>query len=871
MTQRRDTPLPTGTVTFMFTDIENSTGIVSRVGDQVFKEVVERHFNVIRTCLADADATEVSTEGDSLFAVFTQPGDATAAAIQIQKQMAIEQWPENIDLKVRIGLHTGSGLLGGDNYVGADVHRAQRVASAAHGGQILVSSTTASLLTGGAPDYAIEPLGRYRLSGFSESEVLYQVVVGGIPSEFPKPRGAAAVTGVPVPLTELIGRDNDLARLEAMLTDCRLVTLTGPAGTGKTRLSIELGRRKEHEFPDGAIFVPLASLRDPDLIPTTILETIGLSTAPSIDPVEHLERFLGTRGVLLILDNFEHLLEGATVVSRLLASSTELKIIATSRTAIRIAGECEFHVPPLDVPGEAGVGMGASTYPGVALFASRAAAVRPDFELTADNVGVVSSIARSLDGLPLAIELAASRMRVLTPELILSRLGNSLLSTSASDVPERQRTIFAAVGWSYDLLDEPTRVLFEKVSVFSGSFGLDEAELVCADESGASVLDRLIDLVESSLLLQTQRTGDVRFRMLSVIREYAYAALVTRGLDETIRDRHARAYLSLAERAESEILTSRQGYWLDLLTEDHDNLRAAFDHAVDKADATVALGLVGAMWRFWQIRGHLTEGRRRAEMALAMPDGDDRARAKALTALGGILYWQGEWGLTLRPYESALAIVKETGSEEELADALYNMAFPLLYAGEQSQAESLLQQSLTLNQKLGREIGIGRALWGLGDAASFREDWEEVIELTQKAAERFDGLDAPFDQGWSWFMIAHGHLKAGRAPEAEPFLLKALQLFAVSTDLSGLILVFESLSYVAFTRGELTRCARLAGAAHRIKADTGISIAEVEQNQFSDLVDFIANRDEVIEAAYQEGWATSVEEVVAEVIGSRPV
>jgi predicted ATPase/class 3 adenylate cyclase len=861
-----DNRLPTGTVTFMFTDIEGSTVMVRRFGDAGYSRILERHNEIIRASLNSNGGLEVATEGDSFFAVFSDPAGAIAAALDIQNALSAERWYEEATIRVRIGIHSGNGVLGAANYVGVDVHRAQRVAAAAHGGQVLISSITSLLVGDRLPaGVSLRDLGRHKLPGFDRPDTLYQLVADGLEESFPPPTGSIPTSRLPDPLSEFVGREEELERGEETLRSHRLVTLTGPGGTGKTRLSIELGRRVEASFDDGAFFIPLATILDPELIASKILEGMGLETAAAVDPVTHLQRYLAERQVLLILDNFEHLLEGASIVSMLLDAAPRLKVVTTSRIPLRISGEREFPVPSLDVP-DANVPFGeVGLAPSVRLFASRAAAVRPDFELNQANIDAVSSIARSLDGLPLAIELAASRMRSLTPELILDRLSNRLLSSSSTDLPERQRSIVNAIGWSYDYLDEPTRLLFERLSVFAGTFALDQAEAVCGtDDDGFDVLDGMTKLVESSLILQIESSGTPRYRMLTVIREYGYAALVARGIETEVQDRHAEVFLDLAEMADREILTSRQLYWLDRLSTDHDNLRAAIDHSIHHKDVSVAHRFAGCLWRFWQIRGHLVEGRRHIEQALALGEGDDKhARAHALTGLAGLMYWQGEWEGTLELYQEALSLFREIGDNDDIAEALYNLSFPLLYSGELDRAEEFFRESLRLSERSERKIGVGRAYWGLGEVAVFRQHWADAVTWTKRAADEFMALDAPFDLGWSWFMIAHSYAKDDKSDEAEPYLERCLEIFAASTDLSALALIFEALALAALRRGDRVRAARMAGAGHRLSADTGVSITEVDINQFAEMVEFLDQRSDSDEAAYQEGYGYTVEEAVA--------
>ncbi|HEX6287514.1 MAG TPA: tetratricopeptide repeat protein, partial [Acidimicrobiia bacterium] len=645
-----------------------------------------------------------------------------------------------------------------------------------------------------------------------------------------------------------------------VLADHRLLTLTGPGGTGKTRMALEIARRCEADFGDGAFFVGLASLSDPALVPMAILEVLGLKTASGVDPWEHLVRHLADRSTLLILDNFEQLLDGAAVISNLLAECASLRVVVTSRSALRLLGEREFPVPPLEVPRTADPGEVQSS-DAIRLFESRAKAVRPDFSLHEANLDVVREIVTSLDGLPLAIELAASRLRSITPDLLLERLDNRLLASRSADLPERQQTIVNTIGWSYDLLDERSKLLFEQLSVFSGTFGLTEAEQVCGPE--ADVLDGLTGLVENSLLRQMAVAGEPRFRMLTVIREFAYAALVSRGADRPILDRHARVYMALAERADDEILTSSQLMWLSRLGDEHDNLRAAFDHSVSVGDADTALRLAGSLWRFWHITGHLREGLQRTEVALGMgQESSPVARAHALTCQGGLLYWQGDWQATLAPYEEALSLFRQHGSDAEVAEALYNACFPLVYLGQSDKATELLEESLALNERIGREIGVGRALWGLGNVANQNHDWAEAVANIERSVEIFSKLDAPFDLGWAWFMLAHSRYNMGETEQAIEPLGHALDVFAEVNDVSALSLILDLVAAVTQQVGAESTAAYFVGASQRLKIDTGIEIGEVEMNRYTELQALDRRLRTEPTTEYEEGANASLPEVI---------
>lgn len=850
--------LPTGTVTFMFTDVEGSTRLLHDVGEERYRDLIEAHYAVLRRAIERQGGTEVATEGDSLFAVFLDPPAALDAAAEIQSELR-EVGHREPRIRVRIGLHTGRAVLGGDNYIGVDVHRASRISDSGHGGQVLVSETTAQLLDGEART-TLKPLGRYRLAGFPEPALLYQVVTGEVGEDFPPLRAPRAQSHLPEILTEFVGREAEIRTCLDILAEHRLLTLTGPGGTGKTRMALEIARRCEADFGDGAYFVALAPLTDPALVPMAILEVLELKTASGVDPWEHLVRHLTERSTLLILDNFEQLLDGAGVVSDLLTASPSVRIVITSRSPLRLHGEREFPVPPLEVPRTTDPGEVESS-DAIRLFVSRARAVRPDFTLDEVSLPAVRSIVSSLDGLPLAIELAASRLRSITPDLLLERLDNRLLTSRSTDLPERQQTIVNTIGWSYDLLDDRGKLLFEQLSVFSGTFGLTEAERVC--ETELDVLDGLTELVEHSLLRQLAVAGEPRFRLLTVIREFAYAALVARGSDEPTLQRHAEVYLELAEQADREILTSRQQLWLVRLSDEHDNMRSAFDHSVAVGDTATALRMVGSLWRFWHITGHLREGLQRATTALAMPQEQPLvARAQALTGLGGLLYWQGEWEATLEPYDEALRLYRQAGTDEEIAEALYNASFPLFYVGEPERATELLEESLALSEDIGRDIGVGRALWGLGNVANQSHDWAQAVEYVERSVEVFSKLDAPFDLGWAWFMLAHSRHNMGETGRAVEPLAHALDVFADVNDVSAMSLIFDLISVVTHRVGSETTAAYFIGASQRLKTDTGIEIGEVEMNRYPEVQALNSRLRIERTPELEEGASATLEEVI---------
>lgn len=856
--------MPSGTVTFMFTDIEGSTRLNDVLGVEVYRSLLEQHNSIIRSQLSAHDGTEVATDGDSFFAVFLDAMAGVETALAIISALAAASWPGGVAPEVRIGLHTGQGVVGAENYVGIDVNKASRVASAGHGGQLLLSRATFEIVESGlSPTVSVTLLGKYRLRGFQEPESIYQIVAGGRSTNFPPLRARRAASQLPTQMSDFIGRDQEVAAGLDLLGQSRLVTLTGPGGTGKTRLALEIGRRLEESFGNGAIFVPLASVRDREHIASAILDALALQSAVNSDAAEHVAGYLEGKELLLILDNFEHLVDGAPFVSELLDRAPELKVIVTSRTPLHLSAERELPIPPLHVPAAGDSVAKVGSAEGVQLFVRRAAAVRPDFRLGEDNLETVATITRSLDGLPLAIELAASKVRSLTPEAILERLGNQLLSSSSPDLPARQQTIVNAIGWSYDLLDADTRMLFEELAVFTGGFGLTEAEKLCTGD--LDVLEGLSRLVDQSLLRQTESRGEPRFRMLTVIREFAYGALVARSAEREVLDRHAEVFLPIAEAASREILTSRQGHWLRRLTDDQDNLRAALDHVISVGNGDMACRFVNALWRFWQIKGQLAEGVAYTESALAIGgDVGPVIRARALTALGGLVYWGGDWDRTAAPYREALDLFRANGKTAEVADALYNLSFPLGFTGHHDEATALLNESLEISERNLDFIGMGHAYWGLGNVAASMEDWDAVIEQCGRSAEIFSDIDAPFDLGWARFMVAHGHLKKGEWASGRVALRLASDLFSGVGDLSALALILDSASVLALALDKRRKAAFLAGAAYRIKVDTGVKIGEVDISQWDAAVDFLSDLDTECQASYDEGYVADRADVIVE-------
>jgi predicted ATPase/class 3 adenylate cyclase len=518
------------TVTFLFTDIEGSTRLLQALGDR-FGDVLERHRELIRDAVAAQGGEEVGTEGDSFFVTFPSATGAIAAVVAAQRALAEEPWPDGSPVRVRMGLHTGEADYTDGTYIGLDVHRAARISAAGHGGQVLISEATRALTESSlARDVTVRDLGTHRLKDLDAPEHLYQLVIAGLPADFPSVRTTDATpNNLPAQLTSFLGREREILEISDLLSRSRLLTLTGPGGTGKTRLSIEVARRAMDRFPDGVFFVPLSPLNEVELVAPTIAHALGLPDRGGRMPEQRILDHVGDKRVLLVLDNFEQLVAAAPVVNELLGKAVNLTVLVTSRETLHLYGEQEYPVPPLGLPPTGALRGSAdadavSQYEAVALFIERATGVKPDFRVTNQNAPALAELCVRLDGLPLAIELAAARIRILTPDQILHRLGDrlDLLAGGGSDRPERQKTLRGAIAWSYDLLDDAEQRLFAGLSVFVGGATLEAVEDVCGPFVQGDVLDAIVSLVEKSLVRQRSADdGEARFSMLHTIHEYA--------------------------------------------------------------------------------------------------------------------------------------------------------------------------------------------------------------------------------------------------------------------------------------------------------------------------------------------------------------
>ena len=846
-----------GTLTCLISDIEGSTSLELDLGTGPYRDVLERHRALSRAAFAAHAGEEQGTEGDSFFVLFRSPIDGVLAAAAAQRAFAAEPWPDGHQVRVRMGLHTGELERTSEGVIGYAINRTARIAAAGHGGQVLLSDTTRSLVADGLPDdLHLRDLGEHRLKDLRAPERLAQLVIDGLPADFPPPRSLdARPNNLPTQLTTFVGREAEVAEAGALLGRTRLLSMTGPGGTGKTRLSLQVAAEAAEQYPDGIWFVELDAVRDAALVLPTIARTLGIADSPSRPTIELLADELAGKTVLLVLDNFEQVVSAGADVADLLRRCPSVRCLVTTRIALHVSGEQEYPVPGLPAPPDTSrlseverrnlpAGLRdhdpatLTQFEAVRLFIARAGAVRPGFTVTNANAPAVAGIAARLHGMPLAIELAAARVKLLSPDQILARLDHHLatLTAGSRDLPERQQTLRGAIAWSYDLLDDGARRLLGRLSVFRGGFDLAMAEAVAgpADEVGGDVVDRVGELLDQSLVRLDEEPAEPRFAMLETIREYAAEMLATGDDGETIPRRHAAAFRGLAQEAAPHLRGADQRHWLDRLEGDLDNLRAALDWSAEH-EPDIAVDLAFALWRFWQQRGYLNEARARLE-AMAARDWDLEPvqRARFAEAVGDICYWQSDRPAAVRWYDEALEVRRELGDRSEIANALFNRAYAdmivvmlgQIQPNELDSARDRLEEALATYEELGDLGGQGNVIWGLGsfyyfsaDAATAESWFRRSLELHRAAGDRTM-------EAWSLHMTGLSLIGQRRFDEGRTYAWHALRHFTDAGDIGGVILTVDDLAIVATAEGDVDRAARLWGAARSLQLSTGTQLAD---------------------------------------------
>jgi predicted ATPase/DNA-binding SARP family transcriptional activator len=802
--------LPAGTLTFLLTDVEGSTDRWEQDA-AAMQPAMEVHDRVLARQISAHGGTQVESgrEGDSVLAAFTKATDAISCAVDIQRELALETWPPASELRVRIALHSGEAELRGGHYYGRSVYRCARLMAIGHGGQILVSQATHHLAIDALPvGITLRGLGSHRLRDLQRPELVYQALASGIRSDFPALKSLDPQRhNLPISTTSFVGRVSERAELEEKLRSARMVTLTGAAGTGKTRLALETAADMLDAFPDGVRLVELAAIVDPRLVTQTVATALGVQEETGQPVVATLLRWVGDRRMLLLLDNCEHIVDTvAALADRLLRGCRDVHVLATSREALRVSGETVMRVSALPESDA------------VQLFADRSAAVQPAFRLTADNSQAVAQICSRVDDIPLAIELAAGRARMMSPAEILARLRESfaVLGGGPRSADARHQTLNAAVEWSYQLLSDDERRLFRRLSVFAGGFTLPGAEAICGGEGVDSVLDVTGQLVDKSLVSALEGESSVtRYVLLEAVREYARGRLVESGELERILRRHAEHFLARAEARSTELRGQERSSWLQLLGSDVDNLRAALDSKA--VDPGTRLRLAAALIDFWDARGDYTEGRARLQATLNATSEPSPTRALVLLGLASMSLAQGDRGVAVEFCEQSLSMYREFGDEEGQAESLQLLGQALYQLDDFERARSRLNEALDITKRGGFERLRSVCLWRLGrvdlatnDLASARQHTAAGLSL---ARSRSDTEMVALSQ----LMLGNIALRQGRLDESRTDLREALEILGRDGSLRQVAYVLESLAAVSAAAGERDRALMLGGAAEALR------------------------------------------------------
>ena len=859
-------------LTFLFTDVEGSTRAWEAHPDTM-PEALSRHFEILNEAVAETGGTTVSDTGDGIFAAFAGAKAAVAAAVAAQRALTAAQWGATGPLRVRMGLHTGHADRGHEDFHGTEVNRCARIMAAAHGGQVIVSEATHALVRDDSPTgVSFLDLGEHRLKDLARAEHVHQVLHPDLVAEFPPLRSLSAFpNNLPAELSTFIGRADALDTVRDTLARARLVTLTGAGGAGKTRLALQVAADQIEHHADGVWLVDLAGLTDPGLVTQAVLSALRVPELPGRPALAVLTDYLARRDVLIVLDNCEHLIAAAAeLVAAVLRAAPKATFIATSRESLNVPGEVSWRVPSLSQPEDGNV-ADIEGSEAVALFVERARAVDPTFSLTPDRVPVVASIVRRLDGLPLAIELAAARVRALSVEEIDARLHDrfTLLTGGARTALPRQRTLEAAVAWSYDLLDEDERRVFARLSVFAGSFDLAAAGAVTSGDpiEPDRVLDLLTTLVDKSLVAVVRTSGGTRYRLLETLRDYARNRLATTGEADAVHEAHTRWAVAFVQSAGAQLMGPDQARWLEEVAAARDDLRAALARTIENGDPESGLRIMVGLTFQWQIAG-VREARAWLEPLLERED----AISPGLLGLGLSLYGMllGVQGLRDRAadvQERALTLLRDVGDERGAAWSTHYLGIERWGSSRPEKVKELTLDALAAFEQLNEPIGILRCLWWLILWELEFGEPDEAVRLGDRLEQMVILIPGPL--GRAHAAEAAGLLARvqGNLDEAGERLREAVRLHVMIRNIVCLSHCLEHVALWTLDRRDPGRAATLLGAVDAIREDLVGSTAVPgfermwHERAMSDAAAVLG--EEAYATAWGKGRAMNIDEAIA--------
>lgn len=862
-------------VVFLFTDIEDQAALLDRLGPERYREVSTEYRRLIREVFQRFGGREVD-EGDPGFVAFERPFDAVTAACEIHSKLAAHPDQDVSRMKLRMGIHRGQAVPVREGFVGLDVHRAARISAVAHGGQVLVSDETVETIEKeGAGEFTFRDLGRHRLKDLSNPQRLFQLMVPGDHNDFPPLLTLEAFpTNLPVQLTPFIGREEQVAQVGDLLAkkDIRLVTLTGPGGVGKTRLALQAAAGIVNQFSDGIFFVSLAQTQSVDLLLPTIAQTLGIQDAGTGSLIELIANFAQGKKLLLVLDNLEHLKQAGAAIAQLIETSPSIKILATSRVALSITSELDYQVKPLALPDPSSMSnvMALRGNEAIALFIERAKAVKPQFELNQNNGGAVAGICERLDGLPLAIELAAARIRLFSPVALLSRLGEhlSLLSAGAKDLPARQQTIAATIEWSFQLLKESDRTLLARLSVFKAGCTLAAAEAVCDPTGRLNVASSLNTLTQNNLIQLRQYPDGKRVVILELIREFAHEVLDRSNETKKTTQRHAKYYLELVEHEAPKLHTAEVAEWSLQIEREFMNLRAALECAVNDNNALTVASLIGASWQVWFWFSQIPMVRDLLAKAGDLLDGDEleidpHQLVDAYAGLSVLALWSGNHAEGQRFVSRLDRLAHHHDLTRGKGWALYLLAATAVFVdNDLERAGTLLRAAIPLARESGDSYLEAWSLNNLGSTYSYQGNpiqamtrFDEALALGKRTGDKIVAAGSARNTGYA-------ALSSGDQAKAVASFCDALRLSQAVTPYIVMSSLFGLAAVLASTQPSLaaTLQAKAAEATEKMGLPVQPQLLALTQQTVTDLKSHLT--EDEFSAAWQTGRAMKLEDVV---------